>query len=78
MGRGRSLKAPRSPGKVGSGWGAGAHVVPAMKPSLGCTALHSGEVALGEMVHGSFKNVSARGAIYVRGRSAAGKQDRQV
>lgn len=78
MGRGRSLKAARSTGKVGCGWGAGAHGVPAMRPNSRCAALHSGEVALGEMVHGSFKNFSAQGAIYVHGHPAAGKWDRQV
>lgn len=63
-----SLNVPESPGKVGSGWGAvGAGVVPppSMRFNLGCVASHTGEIALGEMVHSSFKNFSVRGAIYM-------------
>lgn len=76
-----SLNVPESPGKVGSGWGAvGAGVVPppSMRFNLGCVASHTGEIALGEMVHSSFKNFSVRGAIYMHSRYAVWKTGQAV
>lgn len=68
--------APESPGKVGNGWGA--VPPPSMRFNLGCVALHTGEIALGEMVHSSFKNFSAWGAIYMHSCCAGWKTGQAV
>lgn len=80
MDRGGSLNAPESLGKVGSGRGAGAGVVPppGTRLNLRCAALHTGEIAFGEMVHSNFKHFSPHRAVYMRGCSAGWKMGRAV